>query len=64
MTPTPTFAHPWMANSVARPKQQMLAAIGAASVEELFEQIPADHRLGRRCACRRRCAPRSSCGAI
>ena len=39
----------------------MLAEIGAASIEELFEQIPADHRLRGRSTCRRRCARRPSC---
>jgi glycine dehydrogenase subunit 1 len=34
-----------MANSVADIKQEMLDAIGVASVEELFAQVPADHRL-------------------
>jgi len=36
-----------MANSVEATKQAMLAAIGATSIEELFEQIPSDHRLKR-----------------
>jgi glycine dehydrogenase subunit 1 len=36
-----------MANSTAGTQQEMLAAIGAKSLAELFEQIPADHRLGR-----------------
>nr|WP_281413514.1 aminomethyl-transferring glycine dehydrogenase subunit GcvPA [Microvirga antarctica] len=36
-----------MANSVESTKQEMLAAIGAKTIEELFEQIPADHRLSR-----------------
>lgn len=40
-------AHPWMANSTAEIQQAMLAAIGARSIAELFEQIPADHRLER-----------------
>ncbi len=40
-------AHPYMANSVDAIKQQMLAEIGAGSIEELFEQIPADHRIRR-----------------
>ena len=40
-------AHPWMANSTAAAKQSMLDAIGAASIDELFEQIPADHRTTR-----------------
>ena len=40
MRPQP---HPFMANSVSAIQQEMLDAIGAASVAELFEQIPADH---------------------
>jgi glycine dehydrogenase subunit 1 len=40
-------AHPWMANSLADIKQAMLAEIGAGGTEELFEQIPASHRLKR-----------------
>lgn len=40
-------AHPWMANSLADIKQAMLKEIGAPSVEALFEQIPASHRLKR-----------------
>jgi glycine cleavage system P protein (glycine dehydrogenase) subunit 1 len=40
-------AHPWMANSTAVAKQSMLEAIGATSIDELFAQIPADHRLSR-----------------
>ena len=38
-------AHPYMPNSVPDTKAAMLAAVGAGSVEELFAQIPADHRL-------------------
>jgi glycine dehydrogenase subunit 1 len=34
-----------MANSVASIKQEMLDAIGASSIEELFAQIPERHRL-------------------
>ena len=34
-----------MANSTPRLKQELLDAIGAADVEELFAQIPAAHRL-------------------
>ena len=34
-----------MANSLSGIKQAMLKEIGAATIEELFEQIPADHRL-------------------
>ena len=44
---TEPVAHPWMANSVPALKAAMLAEIGAGSIEELFEQIPADHRLRR-----------------
>jgi glycine dehydrogenase subunit 1 len=40
-------AHPWMANSTAVAKQSMLEAIGASSIDDLFAQIPADHRIGR-----------------
>jgi glycine dehydrogenase subunit 1 len=40
-----TTAHPYMANSVPELKQEMLAAIGADSIEELFAQIPQSHRL-------------------
>jgi glycine dehydrogenase subunit 1 len=40
-----TSAHPWMANSLDDIKQAMLREIGAASIEELFEQIPPSHRL-------------------
>jgi glycine dehydrogenase subunit 1 len=38
-----TRAHPWMANSAPGVLEAMLAEIGAKSVAELFEQIPADH---------------------
>ncbi len=38
-------SHPYMANSLPDIKQAMLDAIGAASIEELFEQIPKEHRL-------------------
>jgi len=34
-----------MANSTAAAKERMLTAVGATFVEELFEQIPPDHRL-------------------
>ncbi len=42
-----TFAHPFMANSVDAIKREMLDAIGAGNVDELFEQIPAAHRTTR-----------------
>ena len=38
-------AHPYMPNSVDEIKEEMLKATGAKSIEELFEQIPADHRM-------------------
>ncbi len=38
------MAHPYMANSTAAARELMLAEVGAASPEELFEQIPAAHR--------------------
>lgn len=41
----PTRPHPWMANSVEATKAEMLAVAGAASIEDLFAQIPAEHRL-------------------
>lgn len=44
MTTNGSSPHPWMANSLADIKQAMLAEIGARSIEELFSQIPADHR--------------------
>ena len=37
--------HPWMGNSLPALKQQMLDEIGVGSIEQLFEQIPPDHRL-------------------
>ena len=42
--PSQTTSHPWMANSVATIKADMLAKIGAASIADLFHQIPEDHR--------------------
>jgi glycine dehydrogenase subunit 1 len=43
-----TGAHPYMANSTPEAKERMLEAAGYASVEDLFAQIPADHRLSGR----------------
>jgi glycine dehydrogenase subunit 1 len=37
-------AHPYMANSAEGSKQALLDAVGIADVDELFAQIPADHR--------------------
>jgi glycine dehydrogenase subunit 1 len=39
------MAHPYMANSTPQAKREMLEAIGARSVNELFQQIPNDHRI-------------------
>ncbi|MHB1986458.1 MAG: aminomethyl-transferring glycine dehydrogenase subunit GcvPA [Acidimicrobiales bacterium] len=41
------MAHPYMANSTADLRREMLSEVGASSVEELFAQIPAQHRLRR-----------------
>jgi glycine dehydrogenase subunit 1 len=38
-------AHPYMANALPSVKAAMLKDIGAKTIAELFEQIPADHRL-------------------
>jgi glycine dehydrogenase subunit 1 len=40
-------AHPYMANALPDVKQEMLDAIGADSIEELFTQIPIEQRLAR-----------------
>ncbi|MFO0992308.1 MAG: aminomethyl-transferring glycine dehydrogenase subunit GcvPA [Hyphomicrobiales bacterium] len=45
MTANESGAHPWMGNSLASVKQAMLDEIGVATIEELFEQIPKEHRL-------------------
>jgi len=45
MTEPAPKAHPWMANALPDIRQAMLDEIGAPSVETLFEQIPAEHRL-------------------
>ena len=37
-------AHPYMANSAVGSKQALLDAVGIDDVEQLFAQIPADHR--------------------
>lgn len=41
--PTDMKSHPWMALSAPGAIDEMLAEIGAASVAEVFEQIPKDH---------------------
>jgi glycine dehydrogenase subunit 1 len=45
MSPPALKPHPYMAASTEEARQRMLTAVGVESVEELFEQIPADHRL-------------------
>ena len=40
-------SHPFMPNSVVEVQQEMLAATGASSVSEFFEQIPESHRMKR-----------------
>ncbi|MBH0007854.1 aminomethyl-transferring glycine dehydrogenase subunit GcvPA [Salinibacterium sp. SWN1162] len=40
---TPLTPHPYMGNSTEAIHERMLAAVGASSIEELFEQIPAEH---------------------
>ena len=42
-----TLAHPYMSNTARDTWDALLAGAGATNVEELFEQIPADHRLAR-----------------
>ena len=42
-----TTAHPYMANSAAGLRQELLDAVGVTDIEELFEQIPSEHRLNR-----------------
>src|ERR1700754_4959297 len=37
--------HPWMGNALPDLKAAMLRETGAPSIEALFEQIPAEHRL-------------------
>ena len=43
----PETAHPYMANSPAAVKEEMMKEVGIEDIEELFVQIPADHRLER-----------------
>jgi glycine dehydrogenase subunit 1 len=39
------MAHPYMANATPQARREMLESIGARDVDELFQQIPKDHRL-------------------
>jgi glycine dehydrogenase subunit 1 len=43
--PAAQRSHPFMPNSVPAIKQELLRALGIDSIEQLFAQIPADHRL-------------------
>ncbi len=45
MTTNGATGHPYMANAIPSIKQAMLDVIGADSIEELFAQIPEDHRM-------------------
>jgi glycine dehydrogenase subunit 1 len=45
VSPSPRGAHPYMANSAPLVRQELLDAVGVADPEELFVQIPGDHRL-------------------
>lgn len=44
MTKPEQRAHPYMPNSTANAKEQLLRALGVDTAEALFEQIPEDHR--------------------
>lgn len=44
---TDPFVHPYIPNSAPESKAAMLAAVGAASVEEFYADVPAELRLGR-----------------
>ncbi len=43
--PADRRAHPFMPNSVPAIKAELMAALGIESIDELFGQIPHDHRL-------------------
>jgi glycine dehydrogenase subunit 1 len=47
VSPSPPGAHPYMANSAPLVRQELLEAVGVGDLEELFVQIPDDHRLRR-----------------
>lgn len=44
---THPFVHPYVPNTAPDSRQAMLDAVGAASVEEFYADVPADLRLGR-----------------
>ena len=47
MTDAADTAHPYMANSPAALRRELLEAVGVADVDELFAQIPAEHLMAR-----------------
>ncbi|UOQ89984.1 aminomethyl-transferring glycine dehydrogenase subunit GcvPA [Agromyces endophyticus] len=44
---TDTFVHPYIPNTAPATKQAMLDAVGAASTDEFYADVPAELRLGR-----------------
>jgi len=44
---TDPFIHPYVPNTAPASRQEMLDAVGAASVDEFYADVPADLRLGR-----------------
>ena len=44
---THPFVHPYVPNTAPESRQAMLDAVGAASVDEFYADVPADLRLGR-----------------
>ncbi len=44
---TTPFVHPYIPNTAPATKAAMLAAVGAASIEEFYVDVPAEIRLGR-----------------
>lgn len=47
MSQVAPHAHPYMSNSAPAVKEELLSGASVSDVEELFEQIPVDHRLSR-----------------
>ncbi|MFE6963977.1 aminomethyl-transferring glycine dehydrogenase subunit GcvPA [Agromyces sp. NPDC057679] len=44
---TDSFVHPYIPNTAPATKQAMLDAVGAASIDEFYADVPAELRLGR-----------------
>ena len=44
---TDPFVHPYIPNTAPESRAAMLAAVGAASVDEFYADVPADLRLDR-----------------